>query len=174
MFIQSTSRSEPFIFLKFIKKKEDGSWEKLSIREGKTVKCGLEEIIMILEVLKKEIKSWSTIHRFREDKTQISINWEGEDKIWFNVGEYPKMLKFSQIEILRLLLNHILEEKIECSTISKPSKNVEIESTLPDITNNNGDEQEKRNFAIVEEIDIGDKVKKIDGIIAGEPKKFCS
>jgi len=54
MFIQSSSKNEPFIFLQFIKKKGDGSWEKPSLREGKRVKCGLEEIIMILNVLKNQ------------------------------------------------------------------------------------------------------------------------
>ncbi len=51
MFIQSSSKRESFIFMKFIKKKGDGSWEKLSTREGKTIKVGLEEVVMILEDL---------------------------------------------------------------------------------------------------------------------------
>ncbi len=28
MFVQSSSKNEPFIFMKFIKKKGDGSWER--------------------------------------------------------------------------------------------------------------------------------------------------
>ncbi|MCK4284766.1 MAG: hypothetical protein KAX18_01135, partial [Candidatus Lokiarchaeota archaeon] len=102
--------------MKFIKKKGDGSWEKLSTREGKTIKVSLEEVVMILEVLKKKMKSWSTVHSFKEDKTSISISWEGETKVWFNIGDYPKMLSFAQIEILKLLLLHLLEEKIEFAT----------------------------------------------------------
>ena len=42
IFIQSSSKNEPLIFLQFIKKKGDGTWEKLSTREGKTVKFSLE------------------------------------------------------------------------------------------------------------------------------------
>jgi len=41
MFIQSSSKHEPFIFLQFIKKKGDGSWEKPSQREGKQMYVGI-------------------------------------------------------------------------------------------------------------------------------------
>ena len=37
--IQSSSKSDPFIFLKCIKKKPDNSWEKPSLGEGKAIKC---------------------------------------------------------------------------------------------------------------------------------------
>ena len=78
MFIQTSSKTEPFIFLKFIKKKNNGTWEKMSNGEGKTIKCGLEEIVMMLEVLKKKKKTWSTVQSFKEEKTPIYINWEGD------------------------------------------------------------------------------------------------
>ena len=76
---------------------------------------------MILHVLKKDSKTWSTVHVFKEEKTPISIKWEGENKIWFNVGNYPKMLTIPQIEILVLLMEHILAEKIAFATSSGKS-----------------------------------------------------
>ncbi|KKK89416.1 hypothetical protein LCGC14_2733330, partial [marine sediment metagenome] len=118
MFLQSSLKTDPFIFLRFIKKKESGTWEKPSLGEGKTIKCGLEEIVMILKVLKRKLKSWSTVHIFKEEKTPISVKWEGENKVWFNVSDYPKMLTIAQIEILVLLMEHILAEKIEFATSS--------------------------------------------------------
>ena len=165
MFIQSSSKSEPFIFMKFIKKKGDGSWEKLSTREGKTIKVSLEEVVMILEVLKKKMKSWSTVHSFKEDKTSISISWEGETKVWFNIGDYPKMLSFAQIEILKLLLLHLLEEKIEFATISDMSKN-QIVIDQP-VTK----KQEKPELTVIEEINSESDLRKVEGVITGETDK---
>lgn len=168
MVIQSSSKNEAFIYLKFIKKKNDGTWEKMSAGEGKTVKCGLEEIVMILEVLEKRIKTWSTVHSFKEEKTPISINWEGDSKVWFNVGDYPKMLSFPQIKILKLLLQHVLEEKI-------------IFSTIPDMNkspfNNNNSKKNAENkrlddgLTIQEEMNISNKLKRMEGKIVGETEK---
>jgi len=117
--LQSSSREEPFIFFKCIQKKPDGSWEKPSLGEGKTIKCSLDEIVMILQVLKRKLNSWSSYHSFNEVKTQISFQWENEsdDKFWINIGKYSKMLSFAQVEIFRLLLEHLLKEKIEYATI---------------------------------------------------------
>ncbi len=50
----SSSKTEQIIFIKCIKKKPDGSWEKPSLGEGKTIKCSLDEMVMILEVLRKK------------------------------------------------------------------------------------------------------------------------
>ena len=165
MFIQSSSKREAFIFMKFIKKKGDGSWEKLSTREGKTIKVGLEEVVMILEVLKKNKKTWSTVHSFKEDKTPISVSWEGDNKIWFNVGDYPKMLGFAQIEILKLLLLHLLEEKIEFATTSDMPKNqVSVEQ-------NETKKQEVLELTVIEEINSESKLQKVEGVITGKTEK---
>ena len=172
MFIQSSSKNEPFIFMKFIKKKGDGSWEKLSTREGKTIKVGLEEVVMILQVLTKNQKTWSTVHSFKDDKTPITVNWEGNEKVWFNIGDYPKMLGFAQIEILKLLLQHLLQEKIEFATISdKPS---EISNDVKEETFNKENNEvvgEFQKLRIVEEINGEDKLTKIQGIITGKTEK---
>ncbi len=172
MFIQSSSKSESFIFIQFIKKKGDGSCEKLSKREGKTVKCSLEEIVMILKVLEKQNKAWKTVHSFKDDNTPISIKWEGDQKIWINVGDYPKMLAIPQIEIMRLLLTHILQEKIEFATIPEKkigiSKGIEVENITP---SNQGIIKEKVEVKVVEEISTGEDLTKVQGIIAGETEK---
>jgi len=174
MFLQSSLKTDPFIFLRFIKKKESGTWEKPSIGEGKTIKCGLEEIVMILKVLKKNSKGWSTVHVFKEEKTPISIKWEGENKIWFNVSNYPKMLTIPQIEILVLLMEHILAEKIEFATSSGISNEAPPKVNDAPVESNNDIKKGKvidDNLEIIEELDLGDKVKKIEGIIKGETEK---
>lgn len=51
-------------------------------------------------------------------KTQISFKWEdgNNKKLWINIGSYSKMLNLAQIEIFRLLLKHIIKEKIKYAT----------------------------------------------------------
>ena len=168
MFIQSSSKSESFIFLQFIKKKGDGTWEKPSVGEGKTIKCGMEEIVMILKVLKRKSKTWSTVHIFKDEKTPISIKWEGDNKIWINVGNYPKMLGIPQIEIMKLLLNHILREKIEFATVPERKGEVNEVSTS---SQNQEIVKEDLELTIVEEISSGEDLTRVQGIIAGETEK---
>ncbi|TXT63401.1 MAG: hypothetical protein BAJALOKI3v1_380040 [Promethearchaeota archaeon] len=83
----------------------------------------MEEIVMILQVLNRDEDSWATYHSYNDSNTQISFNWDPNDKkkIWVHIGEYSKMLDIAQIEILRLLLTHILKEKIEFATSSNGS-----------------------------------------------------
>ena len=114
--LQSSSKKESYIFLRCIKKKEDGSWEKWSKSEGKVIKFSIEEIIMILRVLQGKQQSWSTYHRFNEKQTQISFNMQNNEQLFISIDKYKKMLSIAQIEILKLLLEHILNEKIEFST----------------------------------------------------------
>ena len=92
LFVQTRAKNEPFIFLKCIKIKDDDSWEKPSLGEGKTIKCKLEEIIMMLRVLNHEVESWTTVHIFKDSKTPISFNWkrEKEDVLWISIGSYRK------------------------------------------------------------------------------------
>lgn len=124
MIVQSSSQKDPYIFLKLLKKKESGAWEKLSKGEGKTIKFSLEEIVLILQVLKHETNSWSGYHKFKDNTTHISFAWQDETEktkaktLFVKIGHYPKMLNFAQAEVLKLLLMHILKEKIEFATIS--------------------------------------------------------
>jgi len=123
--IQSSSKNDSFIFLQCIQKKSDGYWEKPSNGEGKTIKINMDEMVMILEVLNKKLQNWSSYHKFNEVNTQISFKWEDEKKqrLYINIGKYSKMLNYAQTEILRLLLKHLLKEKIEYATSWNLSKN---------------------------------------------------
>jgi len=118
--VLSSTKTDPYIFFKCIQKKPDGNWEKPSSGEGKTIKCSLDEVIMILQVLKRKEKVWSSFHSFKDSKTQISFKWDDKanNKLKITIGKYSKILNFSQIELLRLLLKHILKEKIKYATTS--------------------------------------------------------
>ncbi len=124
--VKTQSRSKNFVFFQCIKKKSNGVWEKPSANEGKTIKFSLEEVVMILQVLNRKIINWTNYHSFQDNKTHISFNWEDNnaDVLWININDYSKMLNFAQVEILRLLLTHILNEKIIYATSSKEKDNL--------------------------------------------------
>ncbi|MFX1304968.1 MAG: hypothetical protein ACFE9X_16555 [Promethearchaeota archaeon] len=116
--VSSPSKEVPYIFLSCIKRKSDGSWEKLSEGEGKTVRLSVEEIICILEVLNRRSANWRGYHIFKERKTEIYVGWEDESRqvLQIKIGDYSKKLRFPNINFLTLMLDHILNEKIEFAT----------------------------------------------------------
>jgi len=116
--LTSPSKSVSYIFLSVFNRKEDGTWERTSKGEGKTVKITIEEIICILEVLNKNSANWRGFHVFKERKTEIYVGWEKESRevIQIKIGDYVKKLRFPNLNFLTLMLEHILEEKIEFST----------------------------------------------------------
>jgi len=123
--ILNSKKDDLAVWLKCIKRKPDGVWEKPSAGEGKSAKLGIEENIMILEVLNKRALNWTTYHSYGDAKTSISFSWEDEKatKLWINIGEYSKMLNKPQAELLRRLLNHIVKEQVEFGTVQKPKAN---------------------------------------------------
>ena len=120
--INSPSKSSPFTFMHCFKKKPTGIWEKPSSKEGKSIKFSLEELVLILRVLNRQTLRWQSHHDYKDATTSISFNWEDNDAevLWINIGKYSKRLTLAQAEILRLLLEHILQEKVINST--SPSK----------------------------------------------------
>ena len=170
----SSSKSDSFIFFKCIKKKPDGSWEKPSLGEGKTIKCNLDEIVMILEVLQRNSDSWSSYHNFNDVKTQISFKWEDgvKKKLLIYIGNYSKMLNFSQTEIFRLLLKHILDEKIEFATISKVPSGKAVVSGQKNNEQKNQNNNAKVLPVVKESIENNENdVSQINGVIEGETEK---
>ena len=111
--IDSPSKITPHIFMSCINRNKDGSWEKT-----KTVKLSIEEIICILEVLKRKSANWRGYHVFKDYNTEIYVGWESEARevLKIKVGEYKKKLRFPNTNFLTLLLEHLLKEKIEFAT----------------------------------------------------------
>jgi len=129
--LTSPSKSVSYIFLSIFNRKEDGTWERTSKGEGKTVKITIEEIICILEVLNKNSANWRGFHVFKERKTEIYVGWEKESRqvIQIKIGDYVKKLRFPNLNFLTLMLEHILSEKIEFATsgtTEKKSKDGEV------------------------------------------------
>ncbi len=114
--VKSNRKEEPFIFLQCIKKKQNGTWEKPSLSEGKIVRLTIEEIIQVIDVFSNKT-SWNTVHKYKEKSTRIAINWDKDNQgFWINVGPYSRIIKFPQSEFLRRLLKHLMLEKIEFAT----------------------------------------------------------
>ena len=114
--VKSNRKEEPFIFLQCIKKKKDGTWEKPSLSEGIIVRLTIEEIIQIIDVFSNNA-SWSTIHKYKEKSTRITIKWDKDNQgFWISVEPYSRIIKFPQSEFLRRLLKHLMLEKIEFAT----------------------------------------------------------
>jgi len=184
MIVSSSSSSDPFIFIHCIKKKPDGIWEKPSINEGKVIKISLEEIVMILRVLNRQTLNWQSHHIYKDKKTSLSFSWEDEDTniLWINIGIYSKMLNLAQAEILRLLLIHLLKEKIFYSTIPKRTSNGNktIKLKQEELYNRNNieeinEESDRNKHSLFPDIalrgDILKDLSNVDGIILGETEK---
>ncbi|MFX0077478.1 MAG: hypothetical protein ACFE96_18700 [Candidatus Hermodarchaeota archaeon] len=120
MFVRSTSKEDPFVFLQFISKRSNGFWQNPSIGEGLLLRCNLDQIIMIKDVLKGTFKSWSTNLTLRGRDVNIALAWEDANppKLWINAANYSKLLNYSQVQLLRSLLKHILKEKVKSSTVT--------------------------------------------------------
>lgn len=118
LIITSPTKNVPYIFLSCINRKDDGTWEKISKGEGKTVKITIEEIICILEVLHKRSANWRGYHVFKDRKTEIYVGWEDESRqvLQIKIGGYIKKLRFPNLNFLTLMIEHILPEKIEFAT----------------------------------------------------------
>lgn len=114
LIVRSRKVTDPFIFLTCVRKKQDGSWEKTSQKEGKTIKISLEEMISFLGVFNKDFPSWKGFHRFKGEDTSIEILGRDNSKLpyFLKIGSYSKPLSYSQAEIFRLLLKHMINEKI--------------------------------------------------------------
>ncbi len=116
--ITSPAKTVPYIFISCINRKDDGTWEIPSKSEGKTVKISIEEIICFLEVLRRKSANWRGYHVFKERKTEIYVGWEDESRqvLKIKIGNYTKKLRFPNINFMTLLLEHLLQEKIEFAT----------------------------------------------------------
>ena len=118
LIITSPAKMVPYIFLSCIKRKDDGIWEKTTKGEGKTVKLSIEEIICILEVLNRRSANWRGYHVFKDRKTEIYVGWEDESRqvLQVRIADYIKKVRFPNLNFMTLMLDHILQEKIEFAT----------------------------------------------------------
>ena len=168
--IKSTSKFKSYLFIQCIKKSSKGKWEKPTSNEGRTLKFTLEEMIMIFHVLSRRTLNWQSYHIYKEKKTSFSFNWEDEEtnKLWINIADYSKVLNYAQVEIFRLLLKHLIEEKVVFSTTYAKKKIYEEPAKNQYKTYGF---QENDNFVQIENNDLLKNMSKIKAILTNETEK---
>ena len=119
LIVQSSTRKDSATFFKFFQKKQNGSWERPSEGEGLTAKFAMRELVFILRVLSRAEENWTAMHQFQDKTTNFHLRWVSDDTLKFNAQSYAVELDYGQAEILRMLLKHILEEKIIHATSSE-------------------------------------------------------
>ncbi len=119
LIFSTNKKEESFMFIRCLKKKKNGEWQKFN--ESKVVKISLLETISILDVLNGKRKIWNTFHSFNNTKTPISFAWDEYDSelLWINIDDYSRPLNYPETELLKRLIKHIVNEKIEFATIRK-------------------------------------------------------
>ena len=114
--------------------------------------------------------------------TSFSFSWQDEtsENLWINIDNYSKMLNPAQIEVFRLLLTHLLHEKIIYSTSLDLESQSQKHSDEKDLVTNTYNEEftaesseingEIMNMNINEYTRMND-VTNIESIIIGETEK---
>ena len=143
MLLDSAEINQPCLYLRFLKKKQDGSWEKPSHGEGKNIKLNLLEIIAILRIFRTQNTKWSTVHKFGEETTSITVE-NKNNIISFMITGYAKQLKFPETELFTDLLDHIYHEKIINATSSNLKSNGKNESAQAKIHQNNNNKRDSQ------------------------------
>jgi len=115
MLLDSAKAADPFLYLRLIRKKADGTWEKPSLNEGKAVKFNLLELCALTRLLHQPTAKWTTVHKHQAETTSIVVDKTATACSW-KIGEYVKTLAENEIDLLGRLLDHILTEKIEHAT----------------------------------------------------------
>ncbi|MHA1819507.1 MAG: hypothetical protein ACTSU2_09955 [Promethearchaeota archaeon] len=188
MIFDSGDYTQENIYLTFIRKLEDDSWEKPSLKQGKKIKLNLGEILMFRSVLMGTLDKWTTVHKYDDNATSISISHgKQREEIWFNVERYSKNLQPPETEILLLILTHVIEEKIKYATGVPESENPLGNSTnyksaynynhnaVPDYKNgaNNKPKEPADNSFEGENSQISAEIKNISAESQKEPNKIA-
>jgi len=122
LIITSPSREGPFFFIKCIKMKQNNMWERPSLKEGITVKIGLEELGNMVAVVKHKCQTWSNVHEYQNKKTSISLSLHESNKIKLMVDNFSIILNIGQTNVLTELLSHLFKEKVKYATGTKKKK----------------------------------------------------
>ncbi len=124
--ILSLDKTIPYTILSCFKRKNDGSWEDPLKGEGRSVSLIIEEMISFLEVLKGNHLKWRGYDMTKNNGVEIIVSLEEKTKqeVSIKIGQYEKKLKFPNLNVLRLLIAHIIEEKIKFATNEESSESV--------------------------------------------------
>ena len=122
LIVESKSKFDNFVYFHFT---------NMILEESNNlvIKYSLEELAMILCILRKEIFIWKS---YRDENLEVTFVWEDKNALvlWIHAGNYSKALYVGQIEVLKLLIMHIVNEKVIYAT-SKNKLNTDKFSKVP-------------------------------------------
>jgi hypothetical protein len=134
--LDSAESSNPCIYLRFLKKKENGTWEKSSAKEGKNLKFNLLELFSIRDIFYSPNSKWTTVHKYSNEATPITVENQEGNVVIITSG-YNKQFKYPETILIQKLLDHIIEEKITNATGVVDGKNLrnsmETEKNLSEV-----------------------------------------
>ncbi|MBN1803492.1 MAG: hypothetical protein JW891_18425 [Candidatus Lokiarchaeota archaeon] len=170
--IFSSDKTDPHTIVSCFKRKKDGTWENPLNGEGRSIHLIIEEMISFLEVLKGNHLKWSGYDITGEKGLEIvvSLDEELKQEVSIKIGQYEKKFKSPNLNVLRLLIGHIIAEKIEFATNEKLS---ELETRDTSISVFSERITTKDGYDIVETTKYNTKINKIEitaKIVAESPK----
>lgn len=112
LIVESKSKFDEFVYFHLLEKSEKETERKV------TLSFILEDVAMILCLLRKKIYIWES---YREQDLKVSFVWEDKNcqRLWIHLANHSKILYISQIEVLKLLIRHLLNEKVIYATSKK-------------------------------------------------------
>ena len=148
--VESKSKYDQFVYFHLLNKNFN--------RNNKVIiKYSLEEIALILLLLRKDLFTWRS---YPEEDVEISFEWEDKNSniLWIHAANYSKALSLGQIVVLKLLITHLLDEKVIFAT----SKKIVVSGDSSEVLIN----QDK--YLEFSEVD---KINKVEGRIINQTDK---
>lgn len=168
MVVMSHDWTEPWIMVTFIKKKGEGAsvnWEKFN--EGKTLKFSLIELAAILSVLRGEKPLFKTFHKFKEGGTPVEVRYErgrgasDPETVVFSAGGYVRPISWPETDVLRMLMEHLFEEKVQNATnIQVKTKSTSTIENESNVTLKSDEEAINEEFGAMENVEMDDTAPK--------------
>ncbi len=106
------SKDDGIINIKCCKKNKNGEWDKKE--ECKNDKINFRELISLCDYLNSKKTEYKPGNIFYKSENEISFAWDefGPNVFWITIDDYKRSLNYSETELLRRLINHLVAEKI--------------------------------------------------------------
>ncbi len=124
LILYSISKYDPHVYLKWKKRNFKNVSQQDRNKHEKLVELNLENLTYIFNLLKNQQNLRDITIKERLKGDYVTFSWENENtrSLWIRANSFSKVLNFPQIQLLLLLIEHLLHEKIAFSTSN--SKNI--------------------------------------------------
>ena len=108
--VHSNNSKDPRVYLKFLKKRPNNTWECFS--QGEALGLHFRDILLIIGVIKGTIIESKVIGEFHGEPKHIIIRKEAENTLIIKTSENIMTFNREQTQDLFDLLNHYLQDKM--------------------------------------------------------------